>query len=531
MQALLGKIVAIKPLGEATVAGRAGMRVEISFTGLCVLPERTAIPEWLKEQTLKIIREVYDLREVGHAGDSLAFTVAESAHWLFPLAVTPVYYDVLPERLDIFLRWWKDGKPPEVMVRANGQQWSGSFAKEGDRFVASVETKLFYPTPPPSLPVKFEVTCGKLHLESHVLPTDRPVGEKMLGESGEMLRLRNAWYEIDLTATRGGGISALNENGRGNNHFLPPTDMIQQPLESAGHRDELRIGWGRKLGDVAMTCAGIRREGCTTRVLMEGVVDEGMGLHTSVNYTIFDELPLIFLQREFAMHSGKKADKSEGPEKPKEIIDQLFSMSASFRAAWVAERDGQCGSRILCVEGERLAPYRLVRPHSNNSQSGWRLRDGWAMVEHPRRREYMLYLFDGHTPPSLASWMDMTSFTLEPRWPSAPMMTGNSLGFTLAISAGEIGGAAVEGCWVACRARYHGGVRCAVIGTFRATGEMTAQVTLGGTMREEPLASTLLPGVGTFWHTVLQYPDGSMTDDFSATVAGIAGRRHEHESI
>ena len=533
MQALLGKIVAITPLGEAMVAGRAGTRVEISFKGACVLPERVTIPEWLKDQTLKVTREVCDVREVGYPGDSLVLTVAESARWLFPIAFTPVYFAAMPAQLEIALRWWKDDKPPEVTVRANGRQWSGPFTKEGDQFIARVDNILLFPTPPPVLPVKFDITCDKFHQECLVLPADMPYAEKLLGAHGELLRVRNAWYEIELTAkARGGGITTLSEVGRGNNHFRLPENIIQRPLEFAGHRDEIKIGWSAKLGDTALSCAGIRREGTATRVLLEGTVDEGLGLRTSVSYTIFDELPLLLLQREFALHTGKIPDKPpEGPEKAKEPIDEVQSASVEFHAAWVAEQHGQSGSRILCVEGERLAPYRPARNFSMTQQFGWRLHDGWAMVEHPRRREDMLYLFDGSNPPYLVSGLGAYSLTLEPHWPFTSLTAGNHCGFTLALTAGEIGGAAVAGGWVACRTPYAGGVRCAIVGTFRAGQDMTALVSLGGNVRKETLASSLLTGVGMIHSAVLHFPDGRMTDDFSATVAGIAERRHEHESI
>ena len=109
------------------------------------MPRRTKVPEWLKDQTLTLRREVRDLREAGGPGDSLVLTPVESEQWLYPLTVTPdVAYGKLPGTLQLRLRWWKDEKLPEWTVKANGRSLSGQFTKEGEAGVATVETKTFF---------------------------------------------------------------------------------------------------------------------------------------------------------------------------------------------------------------------------------------------------------------------------------------------------------------------------------------------------------------------------------------------------
>jgi hypothetical protein len=84
------------------------------------------VPDWLQDQVLVIERDVVDRREVGNPGDSIVLTPAESARWLYPLAIRPaVAYGELPPTLQLCLRWWKDDKPPEYNVRANGRRQSG----------------------------------------------------------------------------------------------------------------------------------------------------------------------------------------------------------------------------------------------------------------------------------------------------------------------------------------------------------------------------------------------------------------------
>jgi hypothetical protein len=43
---------------------------------------------------------------------------------------------------------------------------------------------------------------------------------------------------------------------------------------------------------------------------MNGIVDEGEGLHTNVSYTFHDEMPLIVLQREYSFTPKKMKKKT-----------------------------------------------------------------------------------------------------------------------------------------------------------------------------------------------------------------------------
>src|SRR5947209_5556152 len=114
MQALLGKITDIRKPDNSDGAPTAVGLLEVRFKAACVLPQRTRVPEWLKDPVLTVRRDALDAREIGEPGDSLILTPAESARWLSPLTVAPeVAYGKMPETLRLHLRWWKDEKLPE----------------------------------------------------------------------------------------------------------------------------------------------------------------------------------------------------------------------------------------------------------------------------------------------------------------------------------------------------------------------------------------------------------------------------------
>lgn len=532
MDALLGKITHITRPDQKPESGSAAAALEVKFKPACVLPARAKVPEWLKDQVLTIRREVLDAREIGEPGDSLMLTPVESAPWLSPLVVTPgVTYGELPRSLQIRLGWWKDEKLPEYTVRANGRTQSGQFEKEGSGGTAAVDTARFFDFEP-HLPVTFEVTCDKLKAACTVLPADEPCVLKLLLPEGETYRLENIWYRIDIAAwTRGGAIQALREKGRGIDHFRSPDNLIQQVGENGGQIDRFTSqgwGWSDQLNEVAMSCASARRQGGATRLSLEGVVDEGQNQRTSVDYTLYDALPLLLLERQFHFHKGKGSDKDkEKDEKPKEPIDEMKPVRLGIRAAWLAERNGCSGSRILCTEGDRFA---VVRPAQVGEFLGyyyWRMTDGWAVVEHPGRREYMLYLFDPQAPPHLATALMAHAITLEPFWPHRPVRPDESVGYPLAMTAGELCGASAAGAWVACRAGMPGGgVRCALIGRIRdSEAPSTAWFAVGGDSTEAPLQRSLVPGVGTVLFATAEFPAGQIDHPFEVTAGSIARRR------
>ena len=105
------------------------------------------------------------------------------------------------------------------------------------------------------------------------------------------------------------------------------------------------------------------------------------------------------------------------------------------RAAWIAERDGRTGSRVLCTDGKRLAATRCVEVGEYVGHNYWRMEGGWAIVEHPGRREHTLYLYDTLTPPYLSTWLGPETITLEPRWSKQPLRPEESAGYALALTA------------------------------------------------------------------------------------------------
>ena len=310
------------------------------------------------------------------------------------------------------------------------------------------------------MPVAFEVTVNKMKAACTVLPENEPFSHKFLLPVGEQYRMENVWYGVDVTGrAHGGGVLSLRERGRNVDHFRGPENLIHPECEHSGHADRLRMGWDwSKLKETSMTCAGIRRDGLTTRLTLDGVVDEGQGLRTSVTFMLYDALPLLVWERTFQCHKGKEPDKKDDKdEKPKELIDDMKTVQLGFRAAWQPERKGHSGSRILCADGDRLAVTRPVQMDQQVRNRHWRMLDGWTLVEHPERGDDPLYLFDRHRPPHLFTWLGEHALTLEPQWPHMPVRPNEVVGFTLALTAGEIAGASTEGAWVASRAALPGG--------------------------------------------------------------------------
>jgi hypothetical protein len=369
-----------------------------------------------------------------------------------------------------------------------------------------------------------------------VLPQEGANAAKVVLTQGEVHRVENQWYAVDVSAqSHGGVISALRERSRGVDHFRA-ADVISSRLEYGSHTDRFRTGWGDwsdKMSNLAMAISGTRRQsngqcGASTRLSMNGIVDEGEGLHTNVSYTFHDEMPLIVLQREYSF-TAKKDEKEDPLKQP---IDALHPLQLSFRAATKPERKGHSGSRVICADGERLS---ITRPAQNNEMvrhEYWAMRDGWAVLEHPLRREYLMYCFDTQSPPNMVTWFGQHVITLEPQWQSAPVRTGESLGYTLALSAGELCGASPQGAWIACRAQCSDGatssvVRYGVLARLReASPNDTAVFSCGDQTHEVPLQRVLVSGVGELSSAVLDMP-GTSNEAFDVCVAGIAARREQ----
>jgi hypothetical protein len=541
MQALLGKITGIGRQMEGEGSTTAGnghaaplegrLPLDVKFKAACVLPQRTGVPEWLKDQVLTVRRDAVDPREIGEAGDSIVLTPVESDRWLAPLTVTPsVTHGELPVSLQIHLHWWKEEKLPEYTVRANSRSVSGQFVKEGDGGVATVDTAPFFSFKP-RLPVSFEVTCDKLKAECAILPADEPVARKLLLPTGEQFRMENDWYSIGISGrAHAGGIESLRERGRHVDHFRGPDNLIYQPCEFGGHADRIGTGgwdWLDKMGETATACFGSRREGGALRLELEAVIDEGQNLRTAALYTLYDHLPLLVLERSFQFHKGKGPDKDkERDEKPKEPIDDMKPVRYGYRTAWMAEGRAGSGSRVLCLDGDQLVVTRPGQVSEHVQQGYWKMTRGWAIAEHPLRREYSLYLFDPASPPHLAVWRGEHTLTMEPFWPHLPMRPEESVGFSTALSVGELCGAGPEGAWVACRTpRPEGGVQCAVIARLRDTeAPATAGFAHGSERREAHLETALLPGVGAVSYATVLFPAGRMDQPLDIVVGRIARR-------
>jgi len=328
MHALLGRITNIVALPEG---GDGRHRLEISFKPVCILPARTKLPEWLKDQVLKVQREVVDVREIGNPGDSIVLTAEESAPWLYPLTITPnIAYGALPPAITVHLRWWKDENPPEYLVKANGRQIGGKFTKQEHGFSAELPTALFYDAPP-LLPVEFEVTCEKMRIVCSVLPQNVAFARKLTLPEHELMHVENGWYAVDIAVQAGGGgIYAVCEKGRANNHFSRPAGVLQQPFIYGGHVDRFKNNWraNERMDEVAMTSVGAGKDSSGMRLFLEGLVEEEQHMRTSVAYTLFDDLPLLSWQRDYHLHPARKKRRSRGKR------NQRISLTTCSSLGW-----------------------------------------------------------------------------------------------------------------------------------------------------------------------------------------------------
>lgn len=534
MHSIMGRIAKVDAVkvDEATPQNQNnGAHLKIQLEPLCVLPQRTPVPEWLKEQKVWVERRVSDAREIGGLGDSVVLTGEESAPLLSPLEVQPlVAHGEIPSHIELHLHWWKDETPPEYSVRANGQLRTGAWTRTDEIWTATITSAGFFDFAP-QLPVAFEVTCDKWRSTCVVLPQEGASAAKITLPQGEVHRVENQWYAVDVSAkSHGGAISALRERSRGVDHFHSD-DVISSTLEYGSHTDRFKTGWGDwsdKMTNLVMATSGTRRQGsgqagASTHLSMSGVVDEGEGLHTSASYTFHDDLPLIVLQREYSF-AAKKDEKTDPLRQP---IDTLHPLRLSFRAAAKPERKGHTGSRVLCADGERLSITRPAQHNEMVHHAYWTMRDGWAILEHPLRREYLMYCFDTQSAPNLVTWLGEHVVTLEPQWQFAPVRTGESFGYALALSAGELCGAAPQGAWVACRAQTSSGVRYGVVARLReASPNGTAVLSSNKETREVPLQRVLVSGVGELFSAVVEMP-GTMNDAFNVSVASIPSRREQ----
>ena len=511
MKALLGKITNVTATDSAT-------RLDVSFTPVCVLPGRSDVPEWLAGQTLTIGREVTDPREVGDVGDSIVLTPAESTVWLTPLRVEPpIAWSEVPETVRVKLLWWRDETPGEVVVAANGRQRTFAFgpADANGPFAVDVPTAAFFDHAP-SLPADLIASFGKLTVGCAVLPTDDCCHRKLHTDRGERHLVRSRWYDVRICAERaGGGICGLREIGRQVDHFQSDDNMIGEVFAYGGHVDLVRLGWYEKMRDTAMRCVAVRRDAEACRVHLEGEIETDRA-HTAVTTTVFDELPLVLMQRDVVLKKPAKKD-DDGDPKASVPIDDVVMLTLGFHAVYRVEPHRPCDSRALSVDAGRLAAVRLCET-GDHLHGDWRPSDGWLLIEHPQRRECSLYLFARDNPPELQCWLGDRMMAVEPQWPGRPVRPDQGAGFTLALTAGEVCGASVGGAWVACRRPLAGGgVACAMVGRFVEPPARRAAFGLGGHDVSAKWERTMLPGVGTVYVASAVVAASQMTDTFTAT--------------
>jgi len=529
MNGILGKITEVKKKSSGKRDGF--ISIDVSFKPVCVMPNRNRIPEWLKDQTLKVTRKVADLREIGGIGDSIVCSPAESEPWLFPLSVEPlVVYDNVPKKIELTLRWWKNKKPGEYTVMANGRRQTGKFVKKdkkSDGFSASIDTKGFFDKEP-TLPVDLNVSFDKLTLTCTVLPSDCPCHHKLKILTGERHRIEGNWYSVDICASeKGGGITMLREKGRDLDHFKSDDSTIRSTFDHACHYDGASIGWGDQLGGVAMTGVSTRRDGQTSRLSLDGVLDEGQNIRTSVAFTVFDEFPIVTVQRDILRgKAGKKDDKKE-EEKPKEPIDDMVRMALSFRAHYQVEKDERPSCRTIAIDEDRLASIRGATDFDGLPfWRGWKAKHGWAIMENTFRKQYLLALADPSNPPRLSSMMWTKVMAFEYLWPPLPISPESGTGFAVSMTAGELCGASHEGAWVACRRVIEGGIECAVVGRFEGAVEnKTAVFKVGRRNEEIPLRQIFLPGIGELYVASAQFQKATMNGKFDVVAGAVPARR------
>lgn len=527
MNAILGRICEVasrrKKLGET----RGAARLEVSFKPLCVMPGRGKPPEWIKDQTLKVVRTVRDPREVGGVGDSILLTPMESAPWLSPLVVNPsLAYGQPPQRLRVSLRWWKDAKPGPLTVSANGHRRTFRFRKAGKQFAATVPTKDLFPDRM-SLPAEVAVRFEKLAAGMTIMPEAARCCSRVRNGRGVRHRIEGDWYSLEAHAGEsGGGISSLREQGRGLEHFPNCDDWVGNVFDYGGHVDVAEVGWGNRLDDVEMTAVASLRDGPATRLALEGVLSEDRKLHTTASFTLLDDLPLVLLRREVLRHKGKAKKDDKDDKSPRERVDDVVRVALGFRSRFALRKEDEAGGRVLSVDDDRFAVVRCAQTH-DQLHNGWRLTHGWVVAEHPGRQACMMYLFDGKNAPVLGVNMGHRMLTLESRWLPLPVGPESGTGFALALTAGEVCGADPEGAWVATRRPLQdGGVECVVIGRWRsATADPKAVFRLGARRVETPLERMLLPGVGSIRVGTAVVRAGRMSQSFSAVAGGVPARR------
>ncbi|MHC4563347.1 MAG: hypothetical protein ACYS8X_11305 [Planctomycetota bacterium] len=524
MKTILGRITKVEASHDVS-AGRPPVQLDVTFEPVCIMPDRAEAPAWLKGKSLSTRRYVADPREVGDVGDSIIMTPEESAAWLQPFRIEPaIVCGRAPADIRVKLLWWHSDEPGDFTISANGRQRTERFVADGladgRKFVAEIAAADLFDRQP-SLPTDIVATFGEFRVGCTILPDETCCHRELSTIDGQRQLVRSRWYDVQVCGRRGGGIAALTEIGRDVDHFRPDPDLIGDVLAYGGHTDTARIGWSDKMPRVSMTSTSARRDGQACRLHLEGELDKDRA-RTAVTYTVFDELPLVLIQRDVALKKPDKPDRKDGQTKATEPVDDMALLTLGCRAAYRVEPDAPCESRILSMDAERLAAVRLCQTH-DDLEGSWRPDDGWVLVEHPQRRECMMYLFDSADTPELRAWLGDRVLVLQPQWLSRPLRPEQGTGFTLALTAGEVCGASVAGAWTACRRPLaDGGVTCALVGRFREPLDtLAASFRVGEAEVRADLERVMLPGVGSVHVASAVAPTGRMADSFTASAGSI----------
>ena len=525
MHGLLGKISRI----ETKESNAETTTLEVTFKPVSVLPERSKVPEWLKDQSLKITRTVPDPREIGFVGDSIVIEPADAARWLTPLRVSPdSATGSVPNSLEIVLAWWKDEKAPEVTVGAAGRTITKELTKEDDRFKSTIETSGLFALDP-QLPIQIDVACDKIVVSVAVLPQTGPFTTKLSRDGSEYYRVSNSWFESDLTlGSNAGGIASLVERGRMIDHFKPKAGVMVEGLEFGGHYDRFKSHywrWDDKIKGVKVESVGLRKEAEGMRVSLECLVDDSRQLRTTAAYTFYDEYPLILVQREFQLGKPKEDKEKEKEGAVKELIDDISPFAVGLCTTTRLDIPCDPGSRALCTDGDALVSYRSVTPMDYMMTEGWWISDGWAVMEHETRREYLLELVDTRDRPHMNVWSSDHTIRLEPHWDLRPMSPGQSCAVASALCVGELCGASVEGAWVAVRVPHNkSGICVGIVGRFRILDGQVAAIWVGDVLREVELSEVLVPGVGALLTATIHFEYASLDQEMHGTAGGVASR-------
>ena len=502
MQSLLGRIVEI--CSDQT-------RHKITIEPLCTLPDRKAPPDHLKGQKLTFEREVFDIREIGELGDSIVLKYGEAFRFLHPLLFhwnNLWRLNALPNHLSVALIWWKDEAPPRWTARSGSKTISGAWQKEKWGWECSVPLGELI-AHGLAKPFEIQFTCGELQRKCTVAPNETSFITQNHEADATFYHLENLWFQTDISPHRAGSIKHLNHSYEGVHsvHFSD-SQLIQDPLNNFGHTDRFRSGWGEwnAMREVTLDACGTSREANSSRVTMEGEIEDG--LRTQFSATLLDDWPLLLMRRDFSLHAKKEEKKDE----LKQPIDEMRLFQYGFRCA---VKPDQKSSRVWCrADGETMT-FSLAHENENQAFWHWKIENGWALFEQAARREFLLYFFDAENAPHLGLARGAHFAALEPFWAGVPLKAGDSVGFSLALAAGEIGGANECGAWVVCRTTRNNEWHFALMARLE-NSDCDAVFRVGTETKRVPLTALYLPSIGTVHGAKTTFKIAAGQSDFAA---------------